>query len=375
MRITHVYADYQNGAFPLAGGLENYLLTLLDNTNPGYQHQAAANIARARTQPSDLLHLHIGALLTEELADLPAIYTVHNNNPYCPSGGKFLAREGLPCDHAVSRLGCTWHHLVSGCGSRHPQRLWQAIQSAYSEITLLKRINIPVLANSDYVRGQLIRHGLPPEQVTTLRYGIPLPKIPGLPLTRSTHSQRRFLFAGRIVPNKGLDWLLQAMTHLDSSFHLDIAGDGYERPRLEKLTAQLGLSQRIVWHGWCQREQLRQLYQQTCALVFPSLWHEPAGIVTLEAYSQNRLVIASAVGGIPEHIQTGRTGYLVSPGDEIDLAEAMQAVAQNYARARAMGEAGYHWLESEFTLTLHLSRLQQIYQNVLTHVPAGGTYV
>lgn len=96
-----------------------------------------------------------------------------------------------------------------------------------------------------------------------------------------------------------------------------------------------------------------------------SVWPEPAGIVTLEAYARYRPVIASNVGGIPEHIRADETGLLVPPNDIEQLAAAINELAQNYERARAIGEAGHAYFLERFTLDHHVQRLQEIYQWVI----------
>jgi glycosyltransferase involved in cell wall biosynthesis len=173
------------------------------------------------------------------------------------------------------------------------------------------------------------------------------------------------LFAGRIVPDKGLEWLLKALTKTERHIHLDIAGDGWNKPSMEKLSQDLGLSDRVTWHGWCDRHQLESLYQQCLAVIFPSLWPEPAGLVTLEAYARYRPVIASAVGGIPEHVQDGKTGILVSPNNVAQLAAAISELAANYGKAKSMGETGQAWYQEEFTLDIHIQRLTKIYAKTI----------
>ena len=99
--------------------------------------------------------------------------------------------------------------------------------------------------------------------------------------------------------------------------------------------------------------------------VFPSVWPEPAGIITLEAYGRYRPVVASAVGGIPEHVRDGQTGILVGLNDRQGLADAITTLADNLPMAQAMGAAGYDWFHQEFTIPDHVVRLQQIYEQVI----------
>ncbi|MCE2888783.1 MAG: glycosyltransferase family 4 protein [Pseudanabaena sp.] len=218
------------------------------------------------------------------------------------------------------------------------------------------------IANSDYVRAQLIANGLPESQVVTLRCGIAATSYKHEPLIRIVHAQKRILFAGRIVQDKGLDWLLKTIPLLDSDIHLDIAGEAWAMPQVRQLAEDLQICDRITWHGWCQNEKLEELYRQSFAVIFPSVWTEPAGLVTLESYARFRPVIASDVGGIPEHVQAGKTGILVEPNNTRKLAAAITDLANNFDKAREIGIAGNALFHSEFTLAIHAQRLTEIYE-------------
>jgi glycosyltransferase involved in cell wall biosynthesis len=265
----------------------------------------------------------------------------------------------------MSVVGCTWGHLVDGCGSRRPQNIIHKVSNSYRLLGKLKELKIPVIANSEYVRQQLISNGLPPEQTVTLRCGTPIPKSATAPLTREIHQNQRILFAGRIVPDKGLEWLIKALAKTDAPVHLDIAGEGWDRPRMEKLVNQLGLNKRVTWHGWCNHEKIDALYQECFAVIFPSVWPEPAGLITLEAYARYRPVIASAVGGIPEHLRDGETGILVSINDIKQLAAAITELSTSYEKSRCLGEQGHTLFLKEFTMDIHVKRLKDIYARTI----------
>jgi glycosyltransferase involved in cell wall biosynthesis len=343
------------------GGIETYLSSLLRFKPSDVSDRVLTSLKDLDQSQFKLLHLHGSELLGEVRGECPALYTVHNHSPYCPSGNKYLASSGVSCDRRMSYLGCTWGHLVDGCGSRRPQNIVTNLQRSHWELETLKKLKIPVIANSDYVREQLIMHGLSPQQTVTLRCGVAIPKSITKPLTLKNHQNQRILFVGRITPNKGLEWLLKSLTFVNRQIQLDIAGEGWDRPRMEKLAQQLGVSDQVTWHSWCAPEKLDSLYEQCFAVIFPSLWHEPAGLVTLEAYAHYRPVIASAVGGIPEHICSGETGILVRAHDVKQLAIAISELAQDYLKTRSMGEKGYALYVKDFTIKLHIQRLQEIY--------------
>lgn len=349
------------------GGVDTYVKSLLQAQPPNVSPQVITWLKNIDQSQFKLLHVQEQQLVWDITGECPVVYTLHNHSPYCPSGSKYLALRGTYCDRAMSTLGCTWGHLVDGCGSRRPENIIQNFQNSYRELETLKKLKIPVIANSDYVRGQLIRHGLPPEQTVTLHCAIPIPKTSTEPLTFETHQNSRLLFAGRIVPEKGLDWLLKALTQVERRVHLDVAGEGWDQPRMERLAKKLGVSDRVTWHGWCEREKMDALYRQCYALVFPSLWHEPAGLVTLEAYARHRPVIASSLGGIPEYVLDGKTGILIPANDIKNLATAINELAENHQKARSFGEEGYTLLRERFTMENHVKDLQVIYEKTIAN--------
>ncbi len=356
------------------GGIETYVASLINSRIPGVSERVISSLRNIEQSKFKLLHVHERELLWELRGECPAIYTLHNHSAYCPSGTKYLAASGKCCDRIMSYMDCTWGHLVDSCGSRRPQNIIQNLQGAHRELETLKKLKIPVIANSDYVREQLIKNGLPPDRIVTLHFGIQLPQAATEPLTFEIHQHQKILFAGRIVPDKGLDWLLKALAQTNQQIHLDIAGEGWARPRMEELAKKLGLQNRITWHGWCDKNKLNELYQQCFAVTFPSLWPEPAGLVTLEAYSHYRPIIASAVGGIPEHVRDGETGILVPSNNVTTLAEAITELSSNYQRSRSMGERGHAWLLEEFTLDIHVKRLQQLYEKAIADFQVKPPY-
>ena len=343
------------------GGVKTYVNGLCTAMPDTFGRDIIANPLEYDQSHFKLLHIHETSTLTQVKNQCPMVFTAHNHDVYCASGTKYLSASKSSCDRLLNGWGCTWGHLVDGCGSRRPDKVSKNLQRATTELKALKKLGILAIANSNYVRSQLIANGLPESQVVTLRCGIAAPQSNHKPLDESVHNQQRILFAGRIVPDKGLDWLLQAMTLVNSSTHLDIAGEGWDMPKARKLAADLQLNDRITWHGWCKGEKLENLYRQSFAVIFPSVWPEPAGLVTLEAYARFRPVIASDVGGIPEHIQDGKTGILVPPNNIEKLAAAITDLSTNFDKARKIGIAGNALFHEEFTLAIHAERLRKIY--------------
>ncbi|MUG96402.1 glycosyltransferase [Scytonema sp. UIC 10036] len=353
------------------GGVERYLAYLLSKKLPDVSDLVLKSPQTIDQSQVKLLHIHTADLIWDLTGECATVFTAHNHSLYCPSGTKYLAGQRVVCDRNLSYLGCTWGKIVDGCGSRKPLRMMRELQLTHKALDIVKERKVLIIAPSDYIRNEHIKNGIPPQQVVTLHNAISVSETATTPLSAEVHKNHRILFAGRIVPDKGLEWLLRSLAETDERIHLDIAGDGWDRPRLERLANSLGLNKRITWHGWCASYKIKALYEQCFAVVFPSIWPEPAGLITLEAYTHYRPVIASAVGGIPEYIQPEETGLLV-PGNDIQkLAQAITELDTDYEKCRHMGEQGHALFMKKFTMDIHIQGLQKLYEkSILEFYPS-----
>lgn len=136
-----------------------------------------------------------------------------------------------------------------------------------------------------------------------------------------------FLFVGRLRLRKGLEVLLAALAQSAApNLPLVVAGDGEHRSRLERLTHRLGLEHRVHFLGRRSAAQVRGLLRRARALVVPSIY-EGMPLVILEAMANGVAVVASAVSGIPEVVEEGRSGWLVPAEDPKALAAALRQAA------------------------------------------------
>ncbi|MBN1476632.1 glycosyltransferase [Candidatus Sumerlaeota bacterium] len=131
------------------------------------------------------------------------------------------------------------------------------------------------------------------------------------------------LCVSRLVERKGVDVLLRAVARLRLPWRLDVIGVGPERRALGDLAWELGLADRVVFHGALPPEQLPRHYQGADLFVGPTL-QEAVGQVFLEAAACGCPIVATRVGGIPEILCDGESALLVAPGDAEALAEAIE---------------------------------------------------
>lgn len=175
---------------------------------------------------------------------------------------------------------------------------------------------------------------------------------------------RRLLFVGRLTPQKGVELLVGALALLPADTGLDIVGDGPDRAALEALAIELGVRERVTFHGAVKQFALASFYQRASALIVPSS-EEGLGLVAVEAQLCETPVIAFESGGLPDVVQHNRTGFLVQERSAQALAAAVEDVLQREDRGAALGEAGRLHALATFAPESVARRYADVYRSVV----------
>jgi len=160
----------------------------------------------------------------------------------------------------------------------------------------------------------------------------------------------RLLFVGRVVHQKGLDVLLDALAQLapGPEYTLDIVGDGPLRPALAEQAARLGLAERVRFSGWASRAAMPEVLRRADVFVFPSR-DEGMPNAVLEAMASGLPVAATRIAGNEELVGDGETGFLVAPDDAAGLAAALGRLLADRALCRRLGAAGRQRVVKEYS--------------------------
>jgi glycosyltransferase involved in cell wall biosynthesis len=170
---------------------------------------------------------------------------------------------------------------------------------------------------------------------------------------------------------KALDVLLRAFARISEThrlLRLVVVGDGPLRQEHEELARSLSLHDRVQFLGWCGRAEVARLLRDCEIFVLPSR-SEPFGIVVAEALACRKVVVASAVGGIREIIENGRSGVLVEPDNPTALAGAVLAFLEDDARREALADAGYQRVVERFSSDATGARYESLYSALLLGRP------
>jgi glycosyltransferase involved in cell wall biosynthesis len=171
--------------------------------------------------------------------------------------------------------------------------------------------------------------------------------------------------AGRFSPEKGYAKLVEAaaiVTRADPGVGFVLFGDGPLRGDLVRQIAGLGLEGRFILAGF--RTDLEQFLPHL-DLLAQSSFTEGLPVVVLEALAAAVPVVATAVGGTPEAIVAGETGYLVPPGDSQALAQRILDLARDDVRRKDMGRRGRQYARDHFTFEAQSLRYQRLFEGLV----------
>jgi glycosyltransferase involved in cell wall biosynthesis len=170
---------------------------------------------------------------------------------------------------------------------------------------------------------------------------IPNP-APPIDRSESRHALRQrlglrfptFVFAGRLVPQKNLSLAISALRAVPEG-SLVVIGDGPSRGEVERAVAEHGLGERVTVRGALPRAEAIDWLRAADAAILPSDW-ENFPHAAVEALAAETPMIATAVGGVPEIIESGVNGILVPPGDSEALGRALASIAADEAMLEAL---------------------------------------
>ncbi|GBD17132.1 Alpha-maltose-1-phosphate synthase [bacterium HR26] len=294
--------------------------------------------------------------------------------------------------------------LVVTIHSLEPLRPWKAEQlgAGYRLSSWMERTGIEhadaVIAVSRSTREDVLRHfAVPPERVHVIHNGIDTGEYrkTGMSDALVRHgidpARPYVLFVGRITRQKGIIHLVNAIPHLDPALQVVLcagAPDTEEigREMTERVAAVSAGRPGVIWiQEMLPRPELIQLYSHATVFCCPSVY-EPFGIINLEAMACETPVVASNVGGIPEVVVPGETGFLVDlelkPGtfEPVDpggfsraLAEAINRIARDPELRRRMGRAGRRRVEEHFSWAAVARQTLELYRSVAAAALRAGS--
>jgi glycogen synthase len=207
---------------------------------------------------------------------------------------------------------------------------------------------------SDFLRRSYSSQGFSFPRSTVIHNGIRNQDLIDGRRARAADKPIRLLFAGRIVPEKGIELLLDGLQRAEErapgSFSLSIAGFGPISYVDDLRRRSNDRRMDVRWLGRLTREEIARAYAEHDIVVVPSVWEEPFGLVAIEAMASGLPVIATRSGGLPEIIRSGFNGYLVPSNDPQALCDALLQFANDPSLADRLGRQALTDVRARFHL-------------------------
>lgn len=168
-----------------------------------------------------------------------------------------------------------------------------------------------------------------------------------------------------IIPEKGIADLLAAaglVIAQNPDVHFAFVGEGAYRERYTNQTAELGLEGHVTWTGQIDDPMAKGVFAAADVVCQVSRWEEVFGYVIAEAMSCSKPLVATRVGGIPEIVEDGRTGFVVERGDVRAMADRILELAADRDLRDRMGLAGREATEDKFDLERNVERVLESYR-------------
>lgn len=175
------------------------------------------------------------------------------------------------------------------------------------------------------------------------------------------------LFSGRLTVEKGIYVLLEIAKRLPE-IQFKIAGDGPELPRITKHVTRSTMKN-VEFLGFVKREGLQKVIGGARLIVVPSLWYEPSPLSVLEAMAAGKTVVASRIGGIPELIEDGETGFLIRPispmGPIGPIIDKIKKIYYDEKLLKRVGKAAAQYAKRVHSPEKHYEKIMEIYETTI----------
>ncbi len=258
------------------------------------------------------------------------------------------AQPALPVGYAVMKLSektgvpyiITVHGADMNISVHQPGAssvLREIYENARAVVAISGRLQREVLAIAPKANTRLIYNGLDLQQLQTI--------------SRTSFDSRtnvasenivKIVSVSNLIETKGIRYNIETLGRLrkdNANLHYDIVGDGVERGNLERLVSELGLSDKVTFHGELPYSQAMTVIAEADFLSLPS-YQEGFGVVYAEAMAMSVPVIGVAAQGIADIVQHGVNGFLATPQDVNSLEEIWRKLINDAGLRQQVGEAG-----------------------------------
>ena len=369
-KILHAYKVYRPD---VDGGIPSAIATLCSSTNPEFSHSVLVARAQgvARSYQSN-------GVPVEAVASFGTMFST----PIAPTYPTTFLRRANASDIAVHHAPFPLTDLTAPRLAKHVALIvyWHADITSYLSLKrlfdhsiqrTLERADRIIVSDASIISGSTQLRSVE-SKCCIVPYGADLnfwstcseAERASAELLRQKHP-RMILSIGRLVPYKGFASLLRALVATDGE--AVIIGDGPQLGELTKLGRELGVADRVTFTGRLSQSEVKAYLYAARVLAFPSsTTAEAFGLVQLEAMATGLPIVNTSLPtAVPEIARHECEALTVRPNDPVSLARALQTMLNDRTLALRLGQAGKTRALSEYSQTVYLSRIEQIYAELL----------
>ena len=329
-----------------------------------YNFSSAKKIAGSISEfKPDIVHVHNlfivaspSIIYAAQKAKIPVVMTLHNYRLICANA--LLLRDNTVCELCVSKK-----FPISGIrykcyrNSAFGSALVTFITGFHKIFNTWKNKVATYITLNEFSRSKFLNSSLhvPTDKLITKPNFIPDPG------ETATQREDFFLFAGRLVVEKGVYVLAKAFAEMPEH-KLVIVGDGPEKTRLQD---QFKDHPNIIFTGTLDKQEVKEYMRSCKALICPSIWYEGAPLTIIEAFATGTPVIASRLGSMKESITDGFNGLHFNAGDATDLQEKVKVLNKETASSPMLYKNARQTYLEKYTAETHYRSIINIYENLI----------
>ncbi len=375
--------------YPFRGGTENYVLDLSKYlVSKGHEVDVICSREKGQAKEENLFGINVHRLNSIILYKLPALLPPPYAHPigYTYTGYKLLKKINPDFIHLHSRYFLSYYPLLLHKKLLHKKLFLTIHNSRPEDINwqtnffgglfddlfgnfLMRRTDF-IFANSQYSLDVTVPKNYPKKQTGVAYNGIYVKnwKRRKTNLKDEVGAEFLLLTDARLVPQKGIEYLLEAVKGLDFDFHLiikgrfDASGFDYEN-KIRKLMSSRELKGRVTLKPErLTEEEMVELYSAADVFVLPSL-HEPFGIVLIQAMAAETPVVSTNVGGIPEVLAD--TALMVPSRDSEALRKAIEKYLSDSKLRKKKAKEAYERVKKNFDWSVVGKQVEEVYEQFL----------
>ena len=248
----------------------------------------------------------------------------------------------------------------------------ECIKKVLTHLVYQKIVEAPFIAVSEHVKQYYQKQGM--QGQNTVIYNGLARSFFVYPPKPKTGNQKTLLYVGRVVEDKGVRLIIEAMKILKeqgfNDLRLDIVGTGEEEyvGQLKKMILDYGLSGQVNFLSQKSHEETVKLYSLYLIIVVSSIWDEPFGLVAIEAMASGCVPIVSDSGALTEIVEDGKNGLVFQKGESKDLADKIKDLLQNKPFIDKLSHAAFSSVRQQFSLKEKVKEVE----GFLTAITAGS---